>query len=222
MAAAKFNSSQKKEIEKIAKGVSKPGKTGATGATGATGPAGPGGPAGPKGDTGAKGDTGPKGDTGAKGEAGKPGLTGFTETLPSGKTETGDWTAQGFYAPEETRPLAISYSIPLAEPSEHLVVLRKQETIESMTTPKEGCKFDVTNIPTAKPVAPLGTLCVFTLSEESGKLSFFVGRPGTSIETGANDSLTGAFLNARSGEGTTAEGTLGETNLAGVWAVTAK
>jgi len=59
LAAAKLNSTQKKEVEKIAKKYA-----GKPGAPGATGPAGAVGTAGPKGDTGAKGDTGNAGTAG--------------------------------------------------------------------------------------------------------------------------------------------------------------
>jgi hypothetical protein len=48
------------------------------------------------------------------GENGKNGTTGFTETLPSGKTETGSYS---FNAASEQAALAsISYNIPLPEP----------------------------------------------------------------------------------------------------------
>jgi hypothetical protein len=91
------------------------GKNGTNGAPGATGPAGPAGPQGPGGAQGAAGNNGANGEPGAPGTSvtsapaskaecesggvkytpggkvcnGKP---GFTETLPSGKTETGAWT----------------------------------------------------------------------------------------------------------------------------------
>lgn len=59
LAAAKLNSTQKKEVKKIAmKYAGKPG------APGATGPAGPQGPAGPKGDAGSQGATGANGVNG--------------------------------------------------------------------------------------------------------------------------------------------------------------
>jgi hypothetical protein len=64
-AATKLNSTQKKEVKKIAKEFA--GKPGANGAPGAPGPQGP---------AGAKGDTGPKGDTGLKGDKGDQGLPG--------------------------------------------------------------------------------------------------------------------------------------------------
>jgi hypothetical protein len=95
---------QKKEVTKIAKkfvgnyskatasAKAKQGKQGKTGKTGPQGPAGPAGPAGAKGDTGTNGKDGTNGTNGKEGpegKAGKDGTTGFTETLPSGKTETG-------------------------------------------------------------------------------------------------------------------------------------
>jgi hypothetical protein len=74
-AAGALSGKQKKEVEKIAKKYA--GKTGSAGSQGPAGPAG------------AKGDTGTNGKDGTNGTNGKEGTIGFTETLPSGKTETG-------------------------------------------------------------------------------------------------------------------------------------
>jgi hypothetical protein len=93
------------------------GANGAAGTPGATGPAGPAGatgPAGPAGTAGAAGAKGENGKDGAKGEQGIPGTTGFTDTLPSKKTEMGTWTAS-----QENinfgSTSAISFPIPLTE-----------------------------------------------------------------------------------------------------------
>ncbi len=105
------------------------GANGAAGAPGATGPTGPAGPAGSgtpgaKGEAGAEGKPGAPGESvinkkvekssatcnhegGAEfkvGSAGAPttacnGTTGFTSTLPPGKTETGTWIANNNYVP---------------------------------------------------------------------------------------------------------------------------
>jgi hypothetical protein len=144
---------QKKEVEKIAKKYA--GKQGATGATGATGPAGATGPtgsAGPKGDTGAKGDPGEKGQKGEKGDAGK---TGFTETLPSGETETGLWSVGGTGAAnaEGGFQVPISFNIPVAGTyAAHVLLEGEGETVECPGTAEE-------------PEAAAGNLCVYVLFE---------------------------------------------------------
>ena len=86
------------KVLKALKGVN--GKNGAGGATGPAGSTGPAGAAGPQ---------GTKGETGAPG---KNGTTGFTETLPSKKTETGAWS----YSINGKGPVftAVSFAIPLA------------------------------------------------------------------------------------------------------------
>jgi hypothetical protein len=88
LAAAKLNSTQKKEVEKIAKKYA--GKPGAAGA------AGPAGPAGAKGDIGSKGDKGEKGDNGTPGTPGTPGVPGedgkSVESIP---IATGDTACEG-------------------------------------------------------------------------------------------------------------------------------
>jgi Collagen triple helix repeat (20 copies) len=92
------------------------GAKGANGAAGATGPAGPAGPAGATGPAGVKGENGTNGTNGVEGKEGKqgvPGTTGFTETLPSGKTETGTWSASQ-ESLEYGSPAAVSFAIPLA------------------------------------------------------------------------------------------------------------
>ncbi len=75
------------------------GKTGATGpagAQGAQGAAGAQGPAGAKGETGPAGAQGPVGPAGAAGATGAEGKTGYAETLPSGKTLTGQYAASSY------------------------------------------------------------------------------------------------------------------------------
>jgi hypothetical protein len=134
------------------------GANGAPGANGPAGPAGPGGPTGPGGGPGPKGETGERGE---KGEKGDPGTTGFTETLPSGKSETGQWgTAQHISEVGEKIILGLSFPIPLATPlnEEHVHYIGEGE---GEGEPKEnlptGCAGNVT-----KPKAELGNLCVFT------------------------------------------------------------
>src|SRR6478752_2320107 len=89
-AAAKLNSTQKKEVEKIAKKFA--GKPGAPGAQG---------PAGPAGKDGSNGAAGAKGATGAKGVAGEDGATGATgEDGAAGASPEG----HAFTGTEETDP----------------------------------------------------------------------------------------------------------------------
>jgi hypothetical protein len=87
-AAGKLTSKQKKEVEKIAKKYA-----GRTGLAGSQGPAGPVGVKGDTGTDGKDGTNGTNGKEGPEGKQGKDGITGFIETLSSGKTETG---SEGF------------------------------------------------------------------------------------------------------------------------------
>jgi hypothetical protein len=156
------------------------GNAGANGAAGATGATGPTGPTGAKGATGATGPTGPTGATG---------FSGFTETLPSGKTETGNWsTSATFESSFQFLPFAISYSIPLAKKSEHIIYLDKAQTAASAGS--GGCEWEPANLNDI-PVAPPGTLCVFTEEESSSQAKFgFIGP--NALEEG--DSTTGAWI----------------------------
>ena len=136
----------------------KAGPAGSNGAPGAQGPAGPAGAAGAQGPTGAagvKGETGApgaKGTTGSQGATGAKGTTGFTETLPSGKTETGTWSG----AVEVTGNakeifIPISFTLPV-EPEPTLVFVSKGE---SPLPP--GCPGVVNGLP----LAELGKLCIY-------------------------------------------------------------
>jgi Collagen triple helix repeat (20 copies) len=149
---------QKKEVEKIAKTYA--GKPGKNGATGATGPAGPAGAAGVKGDAGAKGEQGAPGEPGGqgvpgeRGKPGNPGLSGFTETLPPGKTETGSWVI-GVTPAGTTLPLktAISFPIPLSQSLTGTQV----HFVKAGETAPTGCTGGTAAAPTAEP----GNLCVY-------------------------------------------------------------
>ncbi len=206
----------------------KKGPRGPKGPKGDTGPAGPAGPAGAKGDAGANGSngaagaagpTGPTGKTGATGATGASGQTGFTATLPSGKTETGNWTLGG-WAPEDLTPTAISFPIPLEAPPTNVVLLNKAETDESTTSPVQGCELEAGD-PTALPVAPKDTLCVFTLREgaEDGKVNSVTGNGNYSSLKSAG--RTGAFVWGQPYPAAPELG-LGKFVLTGTWAVTAK
>lgn len=215
------------------------GPKGATGPAGPAGPQGPAGPAGAKGDTGGTGNAGAPGAPGtpgtsvsntalAKGNvncpeggaefkvgAGTPtracnGVTGFTKTLPSGKTETGTWSAFGSYPEGGTHPaVAISYPIPLAASSAHYVILNQEETESSVETPVEGCELE-TEGATATPVAPPGTLCIFTRWEEAGSPQYLTYSP----EGEGGDSPSGGVLWVKVSPSQTME-------TFGSWAVTA-
>jgi Collagen triple helix repeat (20 copies) len=198
----------------------KAGVGGAPGAAGVQGSAGPVGPAGTNGTNGEKGGqgekgavgaTGKEGKTGATGATGASGATGFTETLPSGKTEYGNWDSSAYYPESTIAPFAISFPIPIAKPSEHVVYLDVVETEESTTTPKEGCELEVEN-PAAKPTPPpAGTLCVFTRLEEGG--AEFAGIGLNSIV--ASDQPAGTFIWLKTAGA-------GIVNSSGTWAVTEK
>jgi hypothetical protein len=152
------------------------GAKGAAGAAGSTGPQGSAGPQGPAGSGGGKGETGPQGPEGkagapgAKGEKGLPGVpgeTGFTSTLPSGKTETGVWSANSQHLigeAEDTVPISFPIPIALAEGSFGAAVrLTEKETEEAEPgKPKQGCEGTLEN-----PTAPAGKLCVYTGEEEN-------------------------------------------------------
>ncbi len=145
------------------------GKTGPAGAPGPAGPAGPGGaqgaqgpagPAGPQGTPGGKGETGSQGTkgttgaagaTGPKGATGATGTTGYTETLPSGKTETGQWATYGAASGSgELRADTISFTIPLA------VAPANFEVVTTAQKETSHCPGGIT-----KPEATAGYLCLF-------------------------------------------------------------
>jgi hypothetical protein len=171
----------------------KKGPRGPKGAKGDTGPAGPQGPAGLKGDTGAAGSNGTAGGNGqsvtgvaatagecpaggvkytsasgtntvCNGKNGTNGQTGFTETLPEGKTETGVWgtgllTSSG--TPVGAYALPISFSIPLAVAPEAIIV-KPTENSKPGCPGRGGGPFPPTGQfkPTI-PSADLGKLCIY-------------------------------------------------------------
>jgi hypothetical protein len=179
-AAAGLNGKQKKEVKKIAKQFA-----GKNGAPGATGPAGPAGAAGKDGSNGTNGTDGTNGKDGtsvtvspaAPGECptggskftagattgkacnGKDGDTGFTETLPPGKTETGVW-GTATVAQRKTS-YDVSFSIPLAEAPEAIVVTPTE--MDNGTGATNGCPWDGVGIPTADP----GKFCVYEAINEA-------------------------------------------------------
>jgi hypothetical protein len=173
------------------------GPAGPKGATGAAGPAGPGGPAGPAGGKGENGAAGSNGTNGTSGESVKVasiatgasecaghggakftvgsekaeacnGQTGFTETLPEGKTLKGDWSMTAYAKatfPEGFLTTGVSFDIPLAAAPNavHLVAAptKEEEEKDEFPTPPAGCTGNV-----ADPGAEAGNLCVFAREEE--------------------------------------------------------
>jgi hypothetical protein len=172
-ANAGLSGKQKKEVEKIAKKYA--GKPGAAGGAG---------PAGPKGDAGTAGTNGAAGNDGtsvtntalvagnghcSKGGAefkvgsGAPtyacnGATGYTETLPAGKSETGAW---GLSTPlsggSVTEDVSVSYNIPLSAAPEVNLILGSEGVSP------EAKKGNLANCPgTVKaPRAEPGNLCLY-------------------------------------------------------------
>jgi hypothetical protein len=174
-----------------AAGVGTAGATGGQGPAGAKGETGPAGPKGTNGIAGATGGQGPAGANGANGESvtGKTitsggskcggqagveytlksattevcnGTTGFTETLPSGKTETGTYAFIAYNLGYESQ--AFSFPIPLTAPLESSKVHIIKETVAPPgQNDTEECKGTV-----EEPKAVAGNVCMYE-SEGEGK-----------------------------------------------------
>ncbi len=203
------------------------GPKGATGPAGPQGPAGPAGPAGPKGDTGAAGTNGTNGTNGVSvttsaasaGECPSGGIkvasaspttkvcngtTGFTETLPGEKTETGAWSV-GVTAVGDNliKRATLSFAIPLAAPlTQSQVHFVKFEE----AAPEPGCTGGTAEEPKADP----GNLCVYVGGAESAFPFISINNPGTEAP-GAG--TTGAILQLNGAA---------EESALGTWAVTAE
>jgi hypothetical protein len=213
------------------------GATGATGATGPGGPAGPVGLAGAAGGKGETGVAGSNGTSGTNGEsvtntplaAGKGGCkeggsefkvgsgaatkacngtTGFTEKLPSGKTETGSWAARPVEGEEAFIPVSfnIPLSAPLGQTATHFLRPPVTTSCENLTgTELKACEEKKEKEETQalkefaefcpgsaeEPKADPGSFCVYTgflfhakvqaIFQASGVLSLGIGRSGGSI-----------------------------------------
>jgi hypothetical protein len=101
---------------------------------------------------------------------GKNGQTGFTETLPSGKTETGTW---GYITKEKEIFIPISFPIPLegnplkedgCEEPEATRTKPCQVHFIAQGEKVKGCEGYVGGVPTAEP----GNLCVYAGFEHGG------------------------------------------------------
>jgi hypothetical protein len=179
----------------------KTGSQGPAGPAGPTGPAGPAGPAGAKGDAGAAGNNGTNGASATtttfngnehgceaggvivksaspeaflcNGKKGTNGTTGFTETLPSGKTETGTWAAgDGGGGAGSNQLIPISFPIPLEEAPELTFVWLTYEPeggdVEQFSTSEideileEGAEHGCPGFEEGVPLADPGHLCVYS------------------------------------------------------------
>jgi hypothetical protein len=205
------------------------GAPGKPGATGSTGPAGPTGPAGQAGATGTAGSAGSAGSAGTAGASvvSKPlspgnancqdggsefavtgskatyacnGTTGFTETLPEGKTETGAWSAL-FSASTATERLllSISFPIPLASPitnhpDKHtFYVTQEEQKEENGKKPPSECTGT-----SEAPTAEAGNLCLYESSAD-----FPENEPTREPTLGATYNAGGQIVEADEGAGTT-------------------
>ena len=212
---------QKNEVAKIAKKFA-----------GAPGPAGPQGPAGPAGKDGSNGRDGSNGQDGtsvaseefsgakeghcteggskftaASGTTfacnGKKGQTGFTETLPSKKTETGVWSYQGVPA---TANIPISFNIPLPAPiTEASNVIFNEPTNEHCENAEHEELASVSN-----PEADPGYLCIY----KGVLLGAKFAKSLNPASFGEGTSVAGALLQFEEDTGATHLGL-------GTWAVTA-
>jgi hypothetical protein len=191
-AAVGLNSKQKKEVKAIAKSFQDKGPAGPQGPAGAKGDIGAAGSNGSNGTNGTGATTESFGGAQhgcteggivvksaspdavvCNGEAGEDGQTGFTETLPSGKTETGVF-AEAFpavhgedsngdtFTAEVTgnQRIPVSFTIPLsAPPSESTVVTEEQQTNEEVPA---QCDSDDDGVGSFKePQADPGNFCAF-------------------------------------------------------------
>jgi hypothetical protein len=208
-ASGGLSGKQKKEVEKIAKKYA--GKPGAAGVPGTKGDAGtPGG----NGTNGSPGVAGTSVTTAAATVAECPsggvkvmsaspatkvcnGTTGFTETLPSAKTETGTWAAGPYGSGVIATKVPFSFPIPLAETV-------KVTFVKSGTGPA-ACPGTH-----EAPVAEPGNLCVY----QSGGFNFeFVEDENPETGETEESGLSGALL--------LFEITAASAQARGVWAVTA-
>lgn len=182
----------------------KTGKTGPAGPQGPAGPAGAKGDAGSNGSNGSNGAPGAPGESvkgepiaangacgkkaGVKytlgatttnvcsGENGKDGETGFTETLPPEKTETGVW-GSGLETPKGRHSFPISFPIPVSEAPEAVIVPPNKES-EPGCPGRGGGTFQNEYRPTI-PQADPGKLCIYIMGFENAALPTVLSSVGT-------------------------------------------
>jgi hypothetical protein len=214
-AATKLNSTQKKEVKSIAKSFQGKGPAGAKGDPGAAGTAGA---PGAKGDAGSNGSSGTSATTesfngalhgcteggvvvksaspeaivcnGKKGTNGEDGETGFTETLPPEKTETGTWSFESNGTAYNVSP--ISFPIPLAATDASQITVHYWR--ESDVTHDPECTGTI-DAPDAEP----GVLCMYIA--EKFEADNVGGNPPIAIPDGSGEpgvGTNGAVVNYES------------------------
>jgi hypothetical protein len=208
------------------------GKNGANGANGALGASGPAGKDGTNGVNGKDGTNGVNGKDGVPGERGPEGKEGSPwtagGTLPSEKTEMGDWSLIAEVKAFGRVASAVSFGIPLSEaPTPHYIRVNGMEPYFDKTTGKEaertpaGCPGSAAN-PEAEP----GNLCVYASHEENTETN-----PQAAIidpvicsfaspEGDCSADALGAADKYGFGVATIAENE-GKVNITGTWAVAA-
>ncbi len=254
--AAKSKAKAKAKAKAGPRGPAGPkGATGATGPAGPAGPVGATGPAGAPGPQGPAGANGANGTNGASvasrevkaGEAaceklggteftaagakttacnGKPGTTGFTESLPPAKTETGTWTSGNLKAKKEESEgtlVAVSFPIPLSGPlsargSAHWITAAGKEiNVEEEEVENTGaCKGGSSE----NPIAERGNLCIYVASSFNAKSpgSIRIQDPAAGGVQEGTAGRTGAIFNVTPVSTVLAEQTYSAT---GTFAVTA-
>lgn len=194
------------------------GPQGSKGDNGSNGARGDKGDRGPKGDTGATGLQGAKGDTGAQGLPGEDGETGFTETLPSGMTETGSWRLEAGPAGWDNNDV-ISFPIPLPEAVgfANVLYVPKGETAPSECENAEHLGAAGPENPESTP----GYLCIYAGVGSVENDEVKAHKAGSSELLGAGASTSGAMLVA-GGEVSGEPGFVEIPFAGGTWAVTAQ
>ncbi len=144
---------------------------------------------------------------------GKNGTTGFTETLPSGKTETGDWFTHATASGTTFQHVLISFPMPLKAEAEDAAVhpegpvlgAAKVHYIKAGETSVAECTGS-----TFEPKAEAGNLCIY--ENQSSEASYVSSKSlgGNAVEGVAS---TGTLITFKTTE---------EEGVAfGTWAVTA-
>jgi hypothetical protein len=207
-AASKYVITSTKQISpKVLKSLmGKTGPTGAPGPQGAPGSPGVVGPQGPAGKEGSPGKEGKEGKEGSPGQEGSPWTAGGT--LPSGKTETGQWSGIREATKGEFDFIAFSFPIPLATPvTPHFIGVQEGEG-ESKEKLPAGCKGNY-----KEPDPSAGNLCVFANSLQGATFAIFWNAADENPEEVAGESGTVMLLEA---------GNAGFDGGFGTWAVKAK
>jgi hypothetical protein len=142
------------------------------------------------------------------------GTSGFTDHLPSGKTETGTWSVSQFGVMVAGTPGevgSISFPIPLPTGGNSFVFTEEQTEEEEFGL--SGCAGSVVT-----PTAPPGVLCMYTYDEGREKTT---GTLFTRSTTGEGNKFgpAGALLTGLQFQGTQAEPA--RATIGGSWAVTA-